>query len=73
MWGIWCDSLSRLGFRRATRGGFPSPRVHIEGLGALRPRFVVWDEGLRCRNMEAKKTETGQAVAHRFAPAGREE
>ena len=63
--GIWCNLLSQLGLCRATRGGFPSPRVHIEGLRAPRPCFVVRDEGLRCRNMEAKQTETGQEIALR--------
>jgi len=29
----------------------------------LRPRSVVWDEGLRCRNMEPKKPESEQAIA----------
>ena len=63
--GIWCYLLSRLGSRRATRGGFPSPRVHIEGLCVLRPGSVVRDEGLCCRNMEPKRAETGQEIALR--------
>ena len=29
----------------------------------LRPRAVVWGEGLRCRNMEPKKTESEQEIA----------
>ena len=28
------------------------------------PGSVVWDEGLRCRNMERKRVETGQEIAH---------
>ena len=68
-WGIGCNGLSRNGFCRATRGGFPSPRVHIEGLGAKRPGSAVWDEGLHCRNMEAKKTVSGQAIAQEKTPA----
>ena len=57
-------SCSGRGFRRATCGGFPSPPLRTEGLGASRPSPVVGDEGLCCRNMEPKKTETEQGSHH---------
>jgi hypothetical protein len=36
-WASRAILLSRLGSCRVTRGGFPSPRVHTERLGAVRP------------------------------------
>lgn len=37
--------------------------MQTAGLCAERPGSVVWAEGLRCRNMEAKRAETGQEIA----------